>query len=73
MTVVPAWLRPTDTEPWRSARSQATVPEYQVRWSWRPNDVAIWDNRCTTHYAVHDYWPAPRKMERAGIVGDVPF
>lgn len=53
--------------------SQATVPEYQVRWSWRPNDVAIWDNRCTSHYAVHDYWPAPRKMERAGIVGDVPF
>ena len=53
--------------------SQATVPEYQVRWSWRPNDVAIWDNRCTTHYAVHDYWPAPRRMERAGIVGDVPF
>jgi taurine dioxygenase len=53
--------------------SQATVPEYQVRWSWRPNDVAIWDNRCTSHYAVHDYWPAPRKMERAGIVGDIPF
>lgn len=53
--------------------SQATVPEYQVRWSWRPNDVAIWDNRCTTHYAVHDYWPAPRKMERAGIVGDRPY
>lgn len=53
--------------------SQATVPEYHVRWSWQPDDVAIWDNRCTTHYAVHDYWPAPRKMERAGIVGDIPF
>ena len=53
--------------------SQATIPEYHVRWSWRPNDVAIWDNRCTSHYAVHDYWPAPRKMERAGIVGDIPF
>lgn len=53
--------------------SQATAPEYQMRWSWRPNDVAIWDNRCTSHYAVHDYWPQPRKMERAGIVGDIPF
>ena len=33
----------------------------------------IWDNRCTQHYAVNDYWPAPRKMERAGIVGDIPY
>lgn len=54
-------------------QSQATVPEYQVRFKWRPGSVAIWDNRSTQHYAVQDYWPAPRKMERAGIVGDRPF
>ena len=53
--------------------SRATIPDYQVRWRWRPNSVAIWDNRCTQHYAVMDYWPAVRKMERAGIVGDRPF
>ncbi|MCB2042994.1 MAG: TauD/TfdA family dioxygenase [Rhodoferax sp.] len=53
-------------------QSQASVPEYQVRFKWRANSVAIWDNRATQHYAVMDYWPAPRKMERAGIVGDVP-
>ena len=53
--------------------SQAAIPEYQVRWRWQPNDVAIWDNRCTQHYAVQDYWPAARKMERAGIIGDVPY
>ncbi|MCZ4316582.1 TauD/TfdA family dioxygenase [Comamonadaceae bacterium G21597-S1] len=53
--------------------SRATIPEYQVRWSWQPGDIAVWDNRSTQHYAVNDYWPAPRKMERAGIVGDVPF
>ncbi|MGH3382501.1 MAG: TauD/TfdA dioxygenase family protein [Actinoallomurus sp.] len=53
--------------------SQAAVPEYQVRWRWQPNSVAIWDNRSTQHYAVQDYWPAARKMERAGIVGDRPF
>ena len=35
--------------------------------------VAIWDNRSTQHYAVQDYWPAVRKMERAGIIGDAPF
>lgn len=54
-------------------QSQAMVPEYQVRFKWQPNSVAIWDNRSTQHYAVMDYWPAPRKMERAGIVGDIPF
>ena len=53
--------------------SRATIPEYQVRWSWQPGDVAVWDNRSTQHYAVNDYWPAPRKMERAAILGDVPF
>jgi taurine dioxygenase len=54
-------------------QSQATVPEYQVRFKWKPHSVAIWDNRSTQHYAVMDYWPAPRKMERAGIVGDRPY
>jgi taurine dioxygenase len=53
--------------------SQAAIPEYQVRWRWRQNSFAIWDNRCTQHYAVQDYWPAVRKMERAGIIGDTPY
>jgi taurine dioxygenase len=53
--------------------SQAYVPEFQVRWRWQPNSVAIWDNRATQHYAVMDYPPCHRKMERAGIVGDVPY
>ena len=53
--------------------SQAFVPEYQVRWRWEPNSVAIWDNRSTQHYAVMDYAPCHRKMERAGIVGDTPY
>jgi taurine dioxygenase len=53
--------------------SQATIPEYQVRWRWTPNSVAIWDNRCTQHYAVMDYPPCHRKMNRATIKGDRPF
>ncbi|WP_431956477.1 TauD/TfdA dioxygenase family protein [Nocardia lijiangensis] len=52
---------------------QATIPEYQVRWRWTENSFAIWDNRSTQHYAVQDYWPAVRKMERAGIIGDATF
>lgn len=53
--------------------SQAFIPEYQVRWRWSPGTVAMWDNRSTQHYAVMDYPPCHRKMERAGIVGDTPF
>jgi taurine dioxygenase len=53
--------------------SQAFVPEFQVRFRWRTNSVAIWDNRCTQHYAVQDFWPAVRKLERAGIIGDKPY
>ncbi len=53
--------------------SQAHIPEFQVRWRWQPNDVAMWDNRSTQHYAVMDYPPCHRKMERAGIIGDATF
>jgi taurine dioxygenase len=53
--------------------SQAYIPEYQVRWRWKPYSVAIWDNRSTQHYAVMDYSPCHRKMERAAIVGTRPY
>jgi len=53
--------------------SQAQIPEYQVRWRWQPNSMAMWDNRSTQHYAVMDYPPCHRKMERAGIVGEATY
>jgi taurine dioxygenase len=53
--------------------SQAFVPEFQVRFRWKPNSMAFWDNRCTQHSAVMDYPPCHRKMERAGIIGDMPY
>ncbi|MDO6407927.1 taurine dioxygenase [Pantoea phytobeneficialis] len=49
-----------------------TKPEFQVRWRWQENDVAIWDNRVTQHYANADYYPARRVMQRATVLGDVP-
>lgn len=53
--------------------AHATKPEFQVRWRWQPNDVAIWDNRVTQHYANADYYPARRVMQRATVLGDRPF
>lgn len=53
--------------------SQAAIPEYQVRWRWKKNSMAFWDNRSTQHYAVMDYPPCHRQMERAGIMGEATF
>jgi len=53
--------------------SQAAIPEFQVRFRWKPNSVAMWDNRSTQHYAVMDYPPCHRKMERAGIKGEATY
>lgn len=50
-----------------------TKPEFQVRWRWRQDDVAIWDNRVTQHYANADYMPQRRIMHRATILGDKPY
>ncbi len=52
---------------------QPAILEYQMRLRWRPNTIALWDNRSTQHYAVQDYFPAVRRMMRATIVGDRPF
>ncbi len=57
----------------RYLQSQAFIPEYQVRFRWSRNAMAMWDNRATQHYAAMDYPPCHRKMERAGIQGDTPF
>jgi alpha-ketoglutarate-dependent taurine dioxygenase len=29
-----------------------TGPEFTVKWSWRPGDIVVWDNRCTMHAAT---------------------
>ena len=48
-------------------------PEFQIRFRWNENDVAIWDNRCLMHFAIWDYWPDERKGNRVSILGDRPF
>lgn len=44
------------------------TPEFQLRWHWKTNTVAIWDNRSTQHLAVADYFPARRRMRRAAVL-----
>lgn len=47
----------------------ARIPEYQVRFRWQPDSVAIWDNIAVQHYAINDYYPQRRVMERIAIAG----
>ena len=48
-------------------------PEFQVRFNWSPNAIALWDNRCTQHFALWDYWPEERKGHRVTIAGQKPI
>jgi taurine dioxygenase len=47
-------------------------PEFQCRFTWTAGAVAMWDNRCTQHYAVWDYFPNVRSGRRVSVVGERP-
>ena len=51
---------------------QATTPDLCYRHRWSPGDVAMWDNRCVMHFAVHDYGDEQRVMHRVTVQGDEP-
>lgn len=47
-------------------------PLFQCRFRWQPNSVAFWDNRCTQHRAMWDYWPHTRSGHRVTVQGERP-
>ena len=50
----------------------STQPDNVYRHMWRAGDVVMWDNRCTMHYAVHDYGKQERVLNRVTLKGEVP-
>jgi alpha-ketoglutarate-dependent sulfate ester dioxygenase len=56
----------------RILQSYVTRPENQVRWTWSPGDLVVFDNRVTQHYAPDDYGDLPRLLHRVTVAGDVP-
>lgn len=48
-------------------------PDYQCRFRWQANSIAMWDNRCAQHLAIWDYYPQTRHGYRVTIAGDAPF
>ncbi len=66
-------MTPEESRPLRyRLYEQSTIPEIQVRFRWRPDSIAQWDNRCTQHYAVPDHGGSHRRVERVTLVGDRP-
>lgn len=67
---------------WRKEESEALLaflyehsvrPEFQARHQWQQGDLAMWDNRCLLHYAVHDHADdQPRKIHRVQVEGLAP-
>lgn len=47
-----------------------STPRLTCRVAWQPNTLTFWDNRCTQHHSVWDYYPHSRYGERVSIIAD---
>jgi alpha-ketoglutarate-dependent taurine dioxygenase len=56
----------------RLLQAYVTRPENVVRWRWSPNQLVLFDNRITQHYAIDNYDDLPRRLNRVTVAGDVP-
>ncbi|MEU6066181.1 TauD/TfdA family dioxygenase [Streptomyces sp. NPDC047082] len=53
-------------------QSYVTRPENVLRWRWSLNQLVLFDNRITQHYAIDNYDGQPRRLHRVTVAGDVP-
>ncbi|MFD4880208.1 TauD/TfdA dioxygenase family protein [Streptomyces sp. NPDC058420] len=53
-------------------QSYVTRPENILRWRWSPNQLVLFDNRITQHYAIDNYDNQPRRLNRVTVAGDIP-
>jgi taurine dioxygenase len=56
----------------RLLQAYVTRPENIVRVNWEPNQLVLFDNRITQHYAPDNYDGQLRKLNRVTIAGDIP-
>jgi len=56
----------------RLLQAHVTRPEHVLRWSWKPGQLLVFDNRITQHYAIDNYDDQPRRLSRVTVSGDIP-
>ena len=50
----------------------AVNENFTWRLKWAKGTLAIWDNRCTQHFALNDYHGRRREMVRTSVKGSKP-
>ncbi|KRD24501.1 MULTISPECIES: TauD/TfdA family dioxygenase [unclassified Streptomyces] len=53
-------------------QSYVVRPENVLRHRWSENQLVLFDNRITQHYAVDNYDKQPRRLHRVTAAGDIP-
>ncbi|MFI1483745.1 TauD/TfdA dioxygenase family protein [Streptomyces sp. NPDC020747] len=53
-------------------QAYVTRPENVLHHRWSPNQLVLFDNRITQHYAIDNYDGLPRRLNRVTVAGDVP-
>ncbi len=53
-------------------QAYVTRPENILRWRWSPDQLVLFDNRITQHYAIDNYDNQPRRLHRVTVAGDIP-
>ncbi|MFI1033834.1 TauD/TfdA dioxygenase family protein [Streptomyces sp. NPDC020951] len=53
-------------------QAYVTRPENILRHRWSVNQLVLFDNRITQHYAIDNYNGLPRRLHRVTVAGDVP-
>lgn len=66
------WTRDESAALLKYLFAHSVRPEFQARHTWRPGDLALWDNRNLLHFAVHDHGDEPRVLHRVQVEGPVP-
>jgi taurine dioxygenase len=69
---IAGWSGPESAGLLQHLFKHSTNENFTWRLKWAKGTLAIWDNRCTQHFALNDYYGRRREMVRTSVKGSVP-